>query len=289
VPIRVARVLLPATLAAALLVGAAPASGALDRCMTPFEEEVYVLVNQRRAQSAVCGSTVYDPAQYLEAEQMLQNSAKRHTEDMALRDFVAHVNPDGDSLRDRVEAEDYPVWAIAENIAAGYMTPQDVVDAWMASPGHCVNIMNPTYTQIGVGYAYEPDDVNAPPYYRYWTLNFGFPDGVTAGPPPTDCPHCDDGLDNDGDGWVDVLSDPGCQDEAGALEDPKCDDGLDNDNDGLIDWDGFGSGAPDPPCVDRPWRNRENPYPCGFGFEVLALLPLLRILATRRRRSFTLP
>lgn len=66
-------------LAAALLVGAAPARGALDRCMTPFEEEVYLLVNQRRAQSAVCGSAVYGPAQYLEVEQMLQNAAKRHS------------------------------------------------------------------------------------------------------------------------------------------------------------------------------------------------------------------
>ena len=106
---RAARALLRLTLAAALLVGAAPARGALDRCMTPFEEEVHLLVNQRRAQGAVCGGTRYAPASALEAEQMLQNSAKRHTEDMALRDFVSHVNPDGASLGDRVAAEDYPV------------------------------------------------------------------------------------------------------------------------------------------------------------------------------------
>jgi uncharacterized protein YkwD len=286
---RAARALLRLTLAAALLVGAAPARGALDRCMTPFEEEVQLLVNQRRAQGAVCGGTTYAPASDLEAEQMLQNSAKRHTEDMALRDFVSHVNPDGASLGDRVEAEGYPVWRLGENIAAGYRTPEDVVDAWMASQGHCANIMNPVYTQIGVGYAYEPDDANAPPYVRYWTLNFGLPRDATAGPPPTDCPHCDDGIDNDGDGWIDVLTDPGCYNEAGVLEDPQCDDGIDNDDDGLIDWDGFGSGDPDPQCLDQPWRNSELPSPCGLGFEVLALLPLLRALATRRRPSFISP
>ena len=70
-------------------------------------------------------------------------------------------------------------------------------------------------------------------------------------------------------------------------EDPQCDDGLDNDDDGLVDWDGFGSGDPDPQCLDRPWRDRELPSPCGLGFEVLALLPLLRALAARRRLSST--
>jgi hypothetical protein len=82
---------------------------------------------------------------------------------------------------------------------------------------------------------------------------------------------------------VDALTDPGCRDPAGAFEDPKCDDGLDNDGDGLVDWDGFGSGNPDPQCVDRPWRNGEGPSACGLGLELLLLLPLLSALAARRR------
>jgi uncharacterized protein YkwD len=282
----IARALPCLTLAAALLVGAAPARAALDRCMTPFEDEVRLLVNQRRAQGAVCGGTVYAAAPALAGEQMLHNAAKRHSEDMALRDFLSHVNPDGATLVDRIEAEGYPWWALAENIAAGYTTPQGVVDGWMASAGHCVNIMNPLYTQIGVGYAYEPDDANAPPYVHYWTLNFGLPSGPTAGPPPTVCPPCDDGLDNDGDGWIDALTDPGCRDEAWSLEDPRCDDGLDNDGDGLVDWDGLGSGSPDLQCVDQPWRDHEHPFACGLGFEVAVLLPLLSALAFRRRLRF---
>ena len=280
----VVRLLASLTLTSALLFGAAPAPAALDRCMTPFEDQVLLLVNQRRAQGAVCGGEFHGFAPDLATEQMLHNAAKRHSEDMAIRDFVDHFNPDGESMVDRVEAEDYPWWALAENIAAGYPTPQSVVDGWMASPGHCVNIMNPLYTQLGVGYAYEPDDTNAPPYVHYWTLNFGLPGGPTAGPTATVCPPCDDGLDNDGDGWVDALTDPGCRDPAWAFEDPKCDDGLDNDGDGLVDWDGFGSGDPDPQCVDRPWRNGESPSACGLGFEVLVLLPLLSALAARRRR-----
>jgi uncharacterized protein YkwD len=272
------------TLAAALVAGALPTHADLDRCMTPFEEEVLLLVNQQRAQGAVCGATFYAAAPPLVGEQMLHNAAKYHSEDMALRDFMSHVNPDGATLVDRIEAEGYPWRALAENIAAGYHTPQRVVEGWMDSPGHCVNIMKPTYTQIGVGYAYDQDDGAETPYVHYWTLDFGLPSGPTREPPPTFCPPCDDGLDNDGDGWVDVLMDPGCRDADGALEDPKCDDGLDNDGDGLVDWDGYGGGNPDPQCVGRAWRDREQvSWACGLGFEVAVLLPLLGALSVRRR------
>jgi hypothetical protein len=214
---------------------------------------------------------------------MLHNAAKWHSEDMAIRDFVSHVNPDGDGMVDRVEAEDYPWHNLAENVAAGHTSPQHVVGDWMGSPGHCVNIMNPLYTQVGIGYAYDQDDSHRPAYVHYWTLNFGRPAGATTGPTHVDCLPCDDGFDNDGDGWVDALMDPGCRDPAGALEDPKCDDGLDNDGDGFIDWDGLGAVDPDPQCVDRPWRNRESPSICGLGVELSLLLPLLSALATRRR------
>ncbi|WP_315095738.1 CAP domain-containing protein, partial [uncultured Cellulomonas sp.] len=41
--------------------------------------------------------------------------------------------------------------AVGENIALGYPTPAAVVAGWMGSPGHRANILNPDYTQIGVG------------------------------------------------------------------------------------------------------------------------------------------
>lgn len=97
---------------------------------------------------------------------------------------------------------------------------------------------------------------------------------------------CDDGFDNDADGLVDWPDDPGCQYVMSLKEDPACDDGLDNDSDGAIDWDGGpGGGTPDPQCVSEPWRNIESaPAPrCGLGFEVGLLAPLLARLARRRR------
>jgi len=94
---------------------------------------------------------------------------------------------------------------------------------------------------------------------------------------------CSDGVDNDGDGLTDFPADPGCLDADGVRENPQCDDDVDNDGDGTIDWDGGGTGAPDPECVDRAHRNNEQPG-CGLGAELAALLPALAALRRRRVR-----
>jgi hypothetical protein len=94
-------------------------------------------------------------------------------------------------------------------------------------------------------------------------------------------PPCADGVDNDGDGEVDYPADPGCI-ELGYSEGPGCDDDLDNDGDGFVDWDGGAGGTPDPDCGSNPRRGNEAPG-CGLGFELAAVLPLLRL--ARRRRA----
>jgi len=106
---------------------------------------------------------------------------------------------------------------------------------------------------------------------------------VLTKPPP-----CGDGVDNDGDGFTDYPSDPGCRDQTSVAENPKCQDGLNNDNQTGIDFDGGASlngGTPidvaDPECT-LPWRNRESPG-CGLGFELVLLAPLFACLAVRRR------
>jgi hypothetical protein len=94
--------------------------------------------------------------------------------------------------------------------------------------------------------------------------------------------ECDDGIDNDGDGFVDT-ADLGCLDPTWVTENPACEDGLDNDEDGFVDWDGGGVGDPDPQCVDRPHRRSEAPNAgCGIGPGVA--IALLAVAAARRRR-----
>jgi hypothetical protein len=93
---------------------------------------------------------------------------------------------------------------------------------------------------------------------------------------------CDDGFDSDGDGLVDWPDDPGCADPQWLYENPACDDGIDNDGDGKIDWDGGPGGAVKDPQCSVAWRRTEASA-CGLGFELALLAPVLARL--RRLRS----
>jgi uncharacterized protein YkwD len=136
---------------------------------TTLENEVLRLVNARRAAGAVCGSTSMPPVGPVVAEPRLREAARRHSEDMAAQGYFAHESLDGRTPGDRTAAEGYPSAFVGENIAAGYFTPDAVMDGWMASPGHCVNIMRAQFTELGVGYANRADSR----FLHYWTQNFG--------------------------------------------------------------------------------------------------------------------
>jgi hypothetical protein len=99
---------------------------------------------------------------------------------------------------------------------------------------------------------------------------------------------CDDGADNDTDSSVDYPADIACENPSWTTENPECDDGADNadsDDPPLADWDGAGTGNPDPECVG-PWAKSEAPSSrrCGLGAELALLLPPLMRLWLRRRR-----
>lgn len=90
---------------------------------------------------------------------------------MADQEFFDHRDPAGHEPADRVTAAGYDWSAVGENIAAGSPTATQTMDQWMNSPGHCVNIMDPAFEHIGVGYAEAPGS----PYGYYWVQNFGRP------------------------------------------------------------------------------------------------------------------
>lgn len=146
-----------------------PTGGASDGSGSdnPIQAEVLKLVNERRGLGANCGTAgSFDEAGPLVSNAVLTDIAQAHSEDMSQRNFFDHVNPDGDGPGERIEASTYEWSTWGENIASGYRTPQEVVDGWMSSDGHCANIMNPAFTEIGVGY--EPNG-------SYWTQVFGAP------------------------------------------------------------------------------------------------------------------
>jgi uncharacterized protein YkwD len=129
-----------------------------------FEGEVLELANDYRSQGANCGGDEYPPAGPMVADNQLRCAARLHSQDMAVRSFFDHTNPDGESPWDRVDKTDYTGFASGENIAAGQPTPAEVMDAWMNSPGHCANIMNADNNELGVGFYGEGN---------YWTQVMG--------------------------------------------------------------------------------------------------------------------
>jgi uncharacterized protein YkwD len=99
----------------------------------------------------------------------LTKAAQGHSADMAKNNYFSHDSQDGRSPFDRMKDAGYSFSAAAENIAMGQLTPDAVMTAWMNSAGHKANILNCTYTQIGIGIA--KDKGGAP----YWTQDFGKP------------------------------------------------------------------------------------------------------------------
>lgn len=129
-----------------------------------FEDEVFRLVNIARAAGADCGSAgSFDPAATLAENAALRCAARNHSLDMATRNFFSHTNPDGEGSRERLDQAGYGGFTWGENIAFGQTSPAQVVDGWMRSSGHCGNIMNPNFTEIGIGH--DPSN--------QWTQVFG--------------------------------------------------------------------------------------------------------------------
>jgi hypothetical protein len=104
---------------------------------------------------------------------------------------------------DRLERAGYTGWtAIAENIAAGYPTPEAVVQGWMSSPGHRANLLSPRYTEIGIGLVKSSDR-----FGTFWTQNFGSRRAIPAPPPaPEPVPRSEPQ-----ETWAEPASEPGME------------------------------------------------------------------------------
>lgn len=149
-----------------------PLPGGWPAGWAKLEADVLTLVNQARAKGQVCGSTSYAPAGPLAPHGALQTSARGHSRDMADKNYFNHTAPDGKDPIDRMKAAgwvDGPGSMTGENIAAGYVGANAVVEGWLKSPGHCSNIMNPKFQYLGVGYYESP----TAKFKQYWTQNFG--------------------------------------------------------------------------------------------------------------------
>lgn len=130
---------------------------------TAFERRAIELINERRAENGLAP---------LEMDESLNRAADRYAETMARTDTMSHTGPAGSTPEMRVEEAGYTDWRfIAENVAAGQPTPEEVVTGWMDSEHHRENILAEQATEIGVGYSENPDSQ----LRHFWVMNVGAP------------------------------------------------------------------------------------------------------------------
>ncbi len=111
---------------------------------------VLCLINRVRAEHSL---------QPLTVNAKLEEAAEGHSTELVADDYFAHVSPSGETPVDRIKATGYIPnstvgYVIGENLAWGtytLSTPQAIVEAWVASPGHLANILESRYTETGIG------------------------------------------------------------------------------------------------------------------------------------------
>lgn len=141
-------------------------------CSIPgMREAILQQINTARTAGRVCGTEILPPVAAMRWNDVLFSAAARHSQDMATRNYFSHTSPEGVTFWQRISMEGYTGWGAGENIAAGQGSPQEAVAGWLASPGHCANLMNRDFTEMGAGYAlHRNGDLSI-----YWTQVFGTP------------------------------------------------------------------------------------------------------------------
>lgn len=131
---------------------------------SPKALRVLELVNKERAGKG---------CRPLRMKSSLNAAALEHSRDMARYHSVSHTGSDGSHPGDRMTRAGYGWLKVAENVAAGYASPDSVVSGWMKSPGHRANILDCSFQDAGVGYDFLAVEADSGDYAYYWTMVFG--------------------------------------------------------------------------------------------------------------------
>lgn len=125
--------------------------------VSEFEKQVANLVNQERQKAGL---------QPLQLDTKLSDVAREKSKDMMNKGYFSHQSPTYGSPFDMMKQFGITYKSAGENIAKGQQTPQEVMNAWMNSEGHRANILNGSFTHIGVGFVKDAQGTT------YWTQMF---------------------------------------------------------------------------------------------------------------------
>ncbi len=120
------------------------------------------LINKARLTGCNCGTTVMPPVNPVTWNNQLSQAAYDHSKDMLAQNYFSHTAKNGSDPGTRITNAGYIWRAYGENIAFGYTGEQTVMEGWLNSEGHCKNIMNASFKEIGAGRE-----------GNYWTQEFG--------------------------------------------------------------------------------------------------------------------
>jgi len=132
-----------------------------------FQREFLEYINLHRQKGCNCGATYMPPAPPLVWNNQLEIAAMDHAQDMADNNYFNHTSKDGRKMQDRIIAAGYTFkgfrsFMIGENIAEGQLSITQVMQGWFKSEGHCKNLMNPSFKEVGIAL-----------YNNYWVQDFG--------------------------------------------------------------------------------------------------------------------
>jgi len=149
------------------VLGAPPAASGGTSCgSAALPEQALRRLNAARAAARSCGGQRMAAVPALAWNPVLLGAARQHSADMARHNFFSHSGRNGSRVNDRVSAQGYAWQAVGENIAGGDRSVEAVMDGWLASPGHCRNIMGPAFAEAALACVEQPGTQ----WERYWTL-----------------------------------------------------------------------------------------------------------------------
>lgn len=132
-----------------------------------FKKEVLTSINLVRQKGCNCGHIHMPPVAPVTWNDKLEDAARWHALDMSERKYFSHTSRNGRGMAARVisagyDSKGYKSFTVGENIAQGQTSVAEVMKGWLKSEGHCRNIMNPGFKEVGVS---QMDN--------YWVQDFG--------------------------------------------------------------------------------------------------------------------
>jgi uncharacterized protein YkwD len=138
---------------------AGPACASIGQPRTTTHRELFDALNNYRIASGL------RPLFY---SQTLEKAADHEAQDLWVRNFFSHSNPDGQGPGDRALEAGFCHKYVGENIAAGHTSVEQVMEAWKASPSHNANLLDPDYVYVGMGISTDARG------RKYWAQEFAF-------------------------------------------------------------------------------------------------------------------